>query len=161
MVAGRLGTAKAWQSLIDWLVEELGAGAAELQEEWWLELPNRQSEHGIRRFGEIFGRFLATRLRADLYAEAQRRGIALSPVNDVPAVMADPQLQARDFWVAVDDPQVGRTLTYPGPPYRLSATPPLPARPAPRPGEHNLAVLRDRLDLTSDEYEQLLEAGVI
>jgi benzylsuccinate CoA-transferase BbsE subunit len=161
MVAGRLGTARAWQSLIDWLVKEEVDGATELLDPWWSQLPNRQSERGISRFGEVFGRFTAGRPRADLYAEAQRRGIALSPVNDVAAVLADAQLAKRGFWVLVDDPQAGRTMTYPGPPYRLSATPARAARPAPRPGEHNVAVLRDRLGLTSDQYEQLLEAGVV
>ena len=161
MVAGRLGTAKAWQSLIRWLIEEGVEGASELQDAWWSELPNRQSEHGIARFGSIFSRFTEKHTRAELYAEAQRRGIALSPVNDVPAIMADPQLAARDFWVHVDDPDVGRILTYPGAPYRLSATPARVAQRAPRAGEDNIEVLCDRLGLTGQQYEQLAEAGVV
>jgi benzylsuccinate CoA-transferase BbsE subunit len=161
MVAGRLGTARAWQSLVEWLVEEGVHGATELQDEWWSRLPNRQSERGITSFGEVFGLYTAGRTRAELYAEAQRRGIALSPVNDIAAVLADRQLAARDFWVAVDDGQLGRKLTYPGPPYRLTATPARAARAAPRIGEHNGQVLRERLGLSPEQYAQLVEAGTV
>lgn len=159
MVAGRLGTARAWQALVSWLNEDGVDGAHELSDEWWAELPNRQSERGIARFGEVFGAFAGQRSRASLYMEAQRRGIALSPVNDVPGVLADPQLEAREFWVSVHDPELGQPLTYPGPPYRLSLTPARRALPAPRPGEHNGEVLCGRLGLSQAQYEQLVESG--
>lgn len=131
MVAGRVGTAKAWRALVAWLVEVGAEGATELQEPAWSELPYRQTKDAIRRFSEIFEDFACQRTRLELYREAQSRGIALSPVNDMTSLLRDPQLGARGFWVGVPDRELGTEATFPGPPYRLSETPALAARPAP------------------------------
>lgn len=130
MVAGRLGTAKAWNALVEWMVAEGVDGATDLTAAEWGTLTHRQRPESIQRFGDIFGRFIADRTRQEMYRDAQGRGIALSPVNDIAAVLLDPQLAARDFFVEVDDEQSRGPVTFPGPPYRLSLTPAAPARPA-------------------------------
>ncbi|MFI5254653.1 MAG: CaiB/BaiF CoA transferase family protein [Candidatus Limnocylindrales bacterium] len=160
MVAGRVGTSRAWTALVAWLGEEGAAGAAELEDARWSELSFRQTDAAIARFGEIFGGFARSRLRLDLYRAAQRRGIALAPVNDVAAVLADPQLASRDFWVKVPDAELGRDATFPGPPFRLSATPVRPAQPAPALGSDDRAVLADELGLSLAQLEELHEAWV-
>lgn len=160
MVAGRLGTARAWQALVEWLVEAGVDGAVTLTAPEWSTLIHRQRPASIDTFGRIFGRFAATRTRQDLYVEAQRRQIALSPVNDIAAVLADPQLAARGFFVTVDDPSSGRSFTYPGPPYRLSGTPARPARPAPAHGADSAAILGDELGLAPLEVESALATHV-
>jgi benzylsuccinate CoA-transferase BbsE subunit len=174
MVAGRVGTARAWQALIAWLVESGAKGAAALQDPAWSDLSYRQTQAAIHAFSTVFGDFTRTRTRQELYAEAQRRGIALSPVNDVRAVLADPQLAARGFWVSAGDaPEhggggdgrvgrvgaAGRAAIFPGPPYRLSATPATTARPAPALGADTAAILAD-LGLAEREVEELREAGI-
>ena len=70
----------------------------------------------------------------EVYREAQRRHIAMTPINGTADVARDPHLVARGYFVPLDHPGRG-TLRYPGPPYRLSATPWALERPAPRPGE--------------------------
>ena len=74
--------------------------------------------------------------------------------------MADPQLQARGFPVDVEHPEIGRSLRYPGAPYRFSATPWAVRRRAPLIGEDNAAVFAE-LGLTSAEIEALQRAGDI
>ena len=142
MVAGRVGTAKAWRSLVAWLVEAGAPGAADLLEPEWSELPFRQSANAISRFATIFGDFARTRTRQELYREAQDRGIALAPVNDMAGVLRDQQLLARAFWVRVPDEEFGIDATFPGPPYRLSLTPAMPARPAPALGLDDVNLVR-------------------
>jgi benzylsuccinate CoA-transferase BbsE subunit len=159
MVAGRLGTTRAWHALVAWMREEGVAGADELAEPEWATLQHRQRAASIATFGAVFGAFAAGRTRIELYREAQHRGIALSPVNDVAAVFDDPQLAARDFFVDVEDSKLGR-LRYPGPPYRLSATPAAPAAPAPEPGRDTDAVLEE-LDLSDEVIGSLRHAGVV
>jgi benzylsuccinate CoA-transferase BbsE subunit len=161
MVAGRVGTAKAWRALVEWLLEEGAEGATELQRPQWSGLEHRQSKAAVARFSEIFEGFTRTRTRLDLYREAQRRGIALSPVNDVPGVLSDPQLEARHFWVRVPDDVLGGDLIFPGPPYRLSRTPASAARPAPALGADSPSVVVRGLDLPAAEAEELTEAGVL
>jgi benzylsuccinate CoA-transferase BbsE subunit len=160
MVAGRVGTAKAWRALIAWLLEEGVEGAEELAAPSWADLAYRQTRPAVARFSTIFEEFTRARTRLELYREAQRRGIALSPVNDVAGVLADPQLAARGFWVTVHDPATGRDDVVPGPPYRLSKTPARPARPSPRLGADTASVLRFDLGIADDQLEELREAGV-
>jgi benzylsuccinate CoA-transferase BbsE subunit len=160
MVAGRLGTAKAWRALVEWLVEVGVPGADELTAPEWSTLTHRQRAPSIETFGRIFGGLTAHRSRHELYVEAQRRQIALSPVNDIASVLADPQLAARDFFVEVEDPGLGRRLTYPGPPYRLSETPASAARPARPVGEDSTDVFAEALGVESSDVESLLEAGI-
>lgn len=159
MVAGRVGTAKAWRTLVDWLIEEHVDGASDLLGPAWSEITYRQTDAAIARFGELFGWFASTRSMAELYEEAQHRGIALSPVNDVRAVLDDPQLKARGFWVEVHDQKLGRSAIFPGPPYRLSATPASGARPAHELGSDTRAVLVHELGLLDGQVDALVEAG--
>lgn len=98
MVAGRLGTAAAWTRLREWLVEQGTPGADELFTNGWEDLGFRQRPESIARFSEIFGAFTATRTKSELYVEAQRRSIALAPVNAPTDVLRDEQLNARGFF---------------------------------------------------------------
>ena len=120
MVAGRLGTATAWTRLREWLVEAGTPGAEELWGEGWETLGFRQQPDAIARFGVIFDAFTRSRGKSELYLEAQRRGIALAPVNSPAEVLADPQLEARAFFAEVKDDATGITGRVPAPPYRLS-----------------------------------------
>jgi benzylsuccinate CoA-transferase BbsE subunit len=120
MVAGRLGTAEAWTRLREWLVETGTPGAEELWHDEWNELAFRQRPESIVRFAEIFGTFTATRGKEALYIEAQRRRIALAPVNDVEEVLRDEQLNARRFFIP-DVHESGLAGLVPAPPFRFSA----------------------------------------
>jgi benzylsuccinate CoA-transferase BbsE subunit len=143
MVAGRVGTAKAWRALVAWLVESGTPGAAALEGEAWATIDHRQTPAAIAQFSAVFGAFARTRSRLTMYREAQARGIALSPVNDVLQLLTDEQLAARGFWVHVPEPDIGREAIFPGPPYRLSATPAIPARLAPALGADTAIALDD------------------
>src|SRR5262245_26076280 len=78
----------------------------------------------------------------EVYREAQRRHIAMTPINGAADVARDPHLAARGFFVELEHEGKGR-LRYPGPPYRLSATPWALERPAPRAGEGGAAGWRE------------------
>jgi len=140
MVAGRLGTAKAWTALVQWLADEGAPGVAILQRPEWGEFSFRQSPAAIDEFTRIFTEFSTARTKAELYEHAQARLIALSPVSTVTDLMSNPQLRHRDFFVTVDDPALGRPIGYPRPPFKMSATPPRAPRPAeaPRPTRDDL-----------------------
>ncbi len=123
MVAGRLGTARAWAALVEWLIEADTPGATDLASERWSDFDYRRTPEAVARFGEVFAEFSSTRSMESLYGEAQARAIALSPMNDVAGIIADRQLAARGFYVEVEDEALGRAVLFPGPPYRLSETP--------------------------------------
>ena len=95
---------------------------------------------------EIFGAarevlwFLAEHMSAaDFFVETQRIGIATGVIYTPGEAMADPHFVARGFPVEIHHDELGRTFTYPGAPYRFSATP-WSARRAPLLGEHQDAL---------------------
>ena len=98
MVAGRLGTAAAWTRLREWLVEEGTPAADELFASGWDDLVFRQQPESVLRFSEIFAAFTSTRTKGELYGQAQRRSIALAPVNTPTDVLRDEQLNTRGFF---------------------------------------------------------------
>lgn len=83
------------------------------------------------------GAFLGERLDAyELFAGYQARGLAAGVVYSPDEVLADPHVVARGFPVEVHHPELGRSVTYPGAPYRFTATPWEIRRRAPLLGEH-------------------------
>jgi crotonobetainyl-CoA:carnitine CoA-transferase CaiB-like acyl-CoA transferase len=48
----------------------------------------------------------------ELFLEGQKRKLVVIPVNDVPSLVDDAQLNSRGFWVELDHPVVGK-MKYP------------------------------------------------
>jgi benzylsuccinate CoA-transferase BbsE subunit len=161
MVAGRLGTAKAFKTLVRWIAESGTPGGEELLEERWQDFKFRQSPGGIARFAEIFGAFCASRSKQELYREGQARQIAIAPVNTVADVVADEQLRANGFFRPLHDEALDRDVTLPGPPYQLARTPAALHSAAPASGEHNRAIYMDELGLSEGDLCRLTDAGVV
>lgn len=161
MVAGRLGTAKAFKTLVQWIADSGTPGGRELLDERWQDYKFRQSPHGIARFAEIFGAFCAARSKQELYREGQARQIAIAPVNTVADIVADPQLRANGYFQSLHDGALGRDVTVPGPPYRLGRTPATLRSAAPLSGRHNRAIYVEELGLSEGDLCALTSAGVV
>ena len=78
----------------------------------------------------------------ELYEAAQRRRVPFAPVSTMGDLLASPHLRARGFFATLEHPVAG-TLTVPGAPYRMSATPWALRRPAPCLGQHTEEVLAE------------------
>ena len=91
----------------------------------------------------------------------QRNAVEAGAVYTAEDLLRDPQLQARDFFVDVEHPELGRSFAYPGGPYTLSETPWRLTRRAPLLGEHNLEIYGGELGLSREQIASLLAAGVI
>ena len=96
MVAGRLGTAKAFKTLVQWIAESGtpgGAGAAG-RALAGLQVPPEPARHRpLRR--DLRPPSAPTRSKQELYREGQARQIAIAPVNAVADIVADPQLRCQ------------------------------------------------------------------
>ncbi|MCY4015165.1 MAG: CoA transferase [Gammaproteobacteria bacterium] len=71
----------------------------------------------------------------------------------------DPHFAAAGFIARIDHPEAGPTWL-PGRPWRFSAAPSEPIRPAPCVGEHSREVFAQELGMTDAEYEGLVASGV-
>ena len=110
---------------------------------------------------EVWEAFLMTHTREELLTGAQKRGVRLMPVNEANDIVEDIGLNARGYFVDVEHPELGASLKYPGPPYRLSETPWRISRRAPLMGEHNIEIYEKELGLSKGQVAALKAANII
>ena len=103
-----------------------------------------------------------TRTRVHYHAMhiLQAHGVPAGAVLKGGEIIADPHLEARLFWDAVDHPEAGR-YRQATTPWRLSRHPRCATRPAPGLGEHNHYVLGELLGLSAQEIATLEAQGII
>ncbi len=88
--------------------------------------------------------FLASKLTAyEFFTGGQRRGFQIGIIYSPEEVLEDPHFVARGFPVEVEHPELGRTVTYPGAPYRFHRSPWCIRRRAPLLGEDNERVFAE------------------
>lgn len=86
----------------------------------------------------------ASRMTAkDFFLSAQQAGLPVGIIYSPDEAFEDEHFKARGFQVEVDQPQLGRTIRYPGAPYLFEKTPWAITRTAPRLGEHTQEVLSE------------------
>ncbi len=147
-----------WQSLAAWVHEV--TGNQEILDPMFEGPSSNRIEH--RELLDIFIGEMCSRFSVEeFYRQGQGRHIAVAPVNDAAAVIADPQLQARGYFTRVRDGRACAAMLYPGAPYRHSLTPWRMSRRAPCLGEHNEEVFGRELGLSTAKIERLREDGAI
>ncbi len=139
-----LGEAPEWLTRVDWGTFNV---ATSTQEE-------------IDRLEQPFVEFLRRRTKAEFAAASAQRGILGYPVADARDIRDDPQLAARGFWQEVEHPELGVTVTYPGPFARFSAAAGAIRRRAPGIGEHNAEVYSE-LGLSAGDLDALRQRGIL
>ncbi len=147
------------RALVDWMKSH--GKADELAEVNWQEtdlltVPEEKFYH----WQELFGKFFQTRTKAELCREALARGIVLIPASTPKDLLADPQLDAREYWEEVDHPELEMRMTYPGALYKSSEIE-WKFRRAPLIGEHNQEIYEEELGFTKERLAALKESGVI
>jgi crotonobetainyl-CoA:carnitine CoA-transferase CaiB-like acyl-CoA transferase len=95
------------------------------------------------------------RVAGDWVAMLLAVGIPSGPINDLPAILTDPHIQARGL--VYDD----ENLSLIGPPVRLSETPGTVRSLPPQLGEHTGDVLRDVLDVDDETIARYRADGAI
>ncbi len=131
--------------------------------EWMLEDERFRGErdrliHSDEILANVYA-WAAERTRAEIYQRAGEERSTIAPILTIPEVLEHTHLRERQAFRALDDPRAG-TLTYTGPPFRPSEGE-WELRPAPRLGEHNVAVYGELLDLSAQDVVLLRQAGVI
>ncbi|HUO05155.1 MAG TPA: CaiB/BaiF CoA-transferase family protein [Candidatus Binataceae bacterium] len=167
LVAGGTTFAPSTRALIGWMGES-GYGSEWMrQKEWTIWVPGvfmamtEQDRQEIAELEETIGRFFATMTKSEIYAQALKRRILLAPVATAADIDRDEHLKARDFWVDVPHDTIGRTLVFPGPFAKMTATPIGGSTRAPRIGEHNDEIYRGVLGLSPQRIQELCGGGAI
>jgi benzylsuccinate CoA-transferase BbsE subunit len=123
----------------------------------------RRDSGEAARFESVMLRFFARFTRRELLTMAfdHEPQVFVVPTDSAEDIANSPHLQARAWLVEVEHPELGATITYPGPPFRLPASPWRIQRRAPLIGEHNTEIYQGHLGLSDQELTGLRQAGVI
>ncbi|HMO67966.1 MAG TPA: CoA transferase, partial [Novosphingobium sp.] len=96
----------------------------------------------VERTRRHLSEWLATQDKHPVSEEAQRRGVMIVPLNNPEDLIASPQFRHRSYFSEVAHPVLGTAL-YPTVPYRITAPPPVLARPAPLLGADTAELLAE------------------
>jgi crotonobetainyl-CoA:carnitine CoA-transferase CaiB-like acyl-CoA transferase len=159
-VFGYVGTpaGATWADLLAWMIEE--GNAEDLAGEPYKSFieglnlrflstltqdPSTIAEKFQRmaHINEVLRRFVKTKAKWEMYEQAQRRRLLFGIVSTPEDIAKNPQLQHRRWLTPVEHAELGTTLEYPGPPYRLSETPWAIRNRPPAVGENQKEVLEE------------------
>jgi len=90
----------------------------------------------------------------------QQAGVPAAIVADAHDLANDPHLKARNFFIQIEHPLLGKTVCD-GTPVKLSLTPATFRRPAPLLGQHNDYVYRQLLGMSREELSRYIAESVI
>jgi len=146
-----------WTTLVEWIAAD--GKAQDLTGTEWSDFLYRR-EHAEHLFN-VLDEWVKDYDRDDLLRRAQVLRLPYAIVRPPESLLEDEQLAAREFFVEVEHPELGRTIKYPGAPYLFGSTPWRVYRRPPLLGEHTGEILRDELGMSPDQMAALAAEGII
>ncbi len=159
MLGGAQG-AKTGRALTKWM-EEMDMSNEFLSAFVWEELDIALAPQDlIDQISAPIEAFFKTRTKKEVLDAAMARNISLCPLFSMEDQVKDPHLAARAYWMQIEHPELGSTISYPKQFVRSSECETGTRFKAPRIGEHNMDVYSE-LGLSGSRLVALKEAGVL
>ncbi|MDA8233353.1 MAG: CaiB/BaiF CoA-transferase family protein [Clostridia bacterium] len=149
-----------WDPVVKWLIEEKIPDAELLSGKEWLDPNFRRIEQNKATFKRIFEHFSKQHTKNYLYVEGQKRKAVIYPVNSAKDVLENEQLLSREFFKKLAVEHLGKTVTYPGSPFRLEKMPWALKQSAPVFGQDTERILAE-CKYSDSQIKSLAERGVI
>ena len=153
--------------IIKWMAEEGMLGAFEDKKDWeakdWSEKVDAWAltQEQVDAWENSLIDFFANKTKTELYEQALKRRIILYPCSTTKDMVENIQLKERGFYVDVEHPELGETITYMGAPYKMTETTWRISRRAPLIGEHNQEIYEGELGFSEQEMHLFKEARAI
>jgi len=137
--------------LIDWMAKE-GVNVDYLKSIAWETFDFREATQDVVDLIEKpTQEFFMRRTKAELLDGAVRNGVTLYPLATTADMVKNVQLVAREYWVKVEHPELGESITYAGAFGKSTETPIKIWRRAPLIGEHNKEIIEIEFGHSDDE----------
>ncbi len=157
------GVAPSTRALFQWM-EEDGFDVTEFQAVEWENMGyGRITPEVMELVVGPMSEFFQRHTREELTRESVNRRILLFPVATPSDLRRHPQLEARRYFQALEHPELGTEIDYPGAFIQGGDGSPLAGlrHRAPRVGEHNTEIYGGELGLSGAEIEALRRGGAI
>ena len=143
-------------------MDEKGMSTDWLKTQDWDKFdPAPATQEDFDRIMEPVAGFLKGLTKKEFFEEAVKRRIMGYPVSTAKDIIENPQLKARGVWQDVEHPELGTSITYPGPWVKMSQSSCGIQRRAPLIGEHNNDIYQKELGITEEELIILKQGGII
>jgi crotonobetainyl-CoA:carnitine CoA-transferase CaiB-like acyl-CoA transferase len=133
-------------------------GRPEFIEEPWFQKGSERAKHADE-LDEAVGSWISERTTDEVVEAFEEANAAITPIYNIADIMQDPQYQALDSIITVDDSELG-PIKMQNVLFRLSETPGEVKWSGPRLGEHNEEVYGE-LGIDEERLEELAEKGVV
>jgi formyl-CoA transferase len=133
-------------------------GRPEFIDEPWFQKGSERAKHADE-LDEAVGNWISERTTDEVVEAFEEANAAITPIYDIEDIMQDPQYEALDSIISVEDPELG-PIKMQNVLFRLSETPGEVKWSGPRLGEHNEEVY-GKLGMDKRRLEELAEKGVI
>lgn len=159
MIGGLQG-AKTCRNLVKWMIEE-GMPNEFLQTYEWEKFDMAgATQELINQISQPIAEFFKTRTKQQALDAAMSRNISICPLMGMQDLLMDPNLNARNFWLHMDHPELGTAIPYPRQFARSTENEMATKSKAPLIGEHNSEIYGG-LGLSPESIANLKMAGVI
>ena len=143
------------------LMDEAGMAGDLKDYDWATYDSSTVSPEQIDHLWSNVSSYLKTVTKDEFYKLAVERKILGCPIQDPQDIAKSPQLASREFFVNIEHPELGDTITYCGPFVKFSETPMERWRRAPLIGEHNKELYENELGFTYEQLLSLRQANII
>ena len=133
-------------------------GRPEFIEEQWFQKGSERAKHADE-LDEAVQRWISERTTDEVVEAFEEANAAITPIYNIEDIMQDPQYQALDSIITVEDPELG-PIKMQNVLFRLSETPGEVEWSGPRLGEHNEEVYGE-LGIGQERLEELKAKGVV
>ena len=133
-------------------------GRPEFIEEPWFQKGSERAKYADE-LDEAVGSWISERTTDEVVEAFEEANAAITPIYNIADIMQDPQYQALDSIITVDDSELG-PIKMQNVLFRLSETPGEVKWSGPRLGEHNEEVYGE-LGIDEERLEELAEKGVV
>ncbi len=155
-------SAKRWNSpLVTWMEAEGVADDFIREYDWDTFNMMETSPEILEKIADLTRKLFGPNTKAKILEDALKYNAQVYPLNSCAEIAGNRQLAAREYWVELEHPELGTSITYPGPWAKTTEVAPTVLRRAPLIGEHNEEIYRDELGIDKTELERLKQDGIV